>query len=100
MSDHFRRPPLADARPPAFGGSPTLRPVTLQPPTRPARWRARDRAHELADAALVAPRWDRARGYVVLACVSLVAMVLLALVTSAFLIGSLVLIREMWGLVQ
>ncbi len=69
--------------------------ATAQPAPRPPRQPIRARMAVVADDALRSPRWDQARGLVVLACVTVVGAVLSLLFALTVLIGAVVLFRTM-----
>lgn len=69
--------------------------ATAQPAPRQLRPPIRARMAVVADEALRSPRWDQARGLVVLACVTVVGVVLSLLFALTVLVGAVVLIRTM-----
>lgn len=75
---------------------PDLFPIsTAQPAPRQPRQPIRARMADGMDDALRSPRWDQARGLVVLGCVTVVGVVLSLLFALTFIVGAVVLGKTM-----
>lgn len=70
--------------------------ATAQPAPRQPRPPIRARMADAADEALRSPRWDQARGLVLMAGGVLIAGIIVAVAVLVFLAGGVLVVRSVW----